>query len=423
MKKATFLFWIVGILFILPYGSVEADSFPFSGYTITLEDHMVDGHQGILVTKGGMDPFETVISMESYDMHYNDVVSFQDGFIVYGYTSGGVNPRDYSGFFVWLDEDGEILMDLEEPLDYGFQEDVRNIYNLNGSLVVEVQQTRFDGYELKVLNHVYLLFDQPNNLLREHIVEGQVKYVRIDGTRLLGSFSEADVFDFAFEASGDLRSKEDSLGIEDKGVYQGEVCLSLFNDAYLNGELLRGDTCIDAVGHHLLRVNDRTYTFIIEPTIQGVEEKVYYESVIISFPSGYATLNGDAYTSNEEIVDIGHYQFVLHGVNGYQKKVDFEIGAVVEGITNNTVYKNPVTISFTGQGYINNQYIESPITIESEGEYILKIKGEDGYLETYYFEIQKEVEKTSFIDFVQKVDVFVLGTLVVVGIVLIKRKK
>ncbi|MGS0973327.1 MAG: hypothetical protein ACVCEJ_08905 [Candidatus Izemoplasmataceae bacterium] len=424
MKKATFFFMIMLVILLSSIERVNAEEFPFAGFTISLEEKVMEEEQKIIVTKGGIDSFETVLDHDGYDLHYNGVSMFGDYIVVYGYAMGGFDMRDYSGFFFVLDEAGSILFGEEDVFDYGFREDVKNIYTYDHHLMVELQQTNDNDYQVEVMKHIYLLYDETLNLIAEHTIEGLVHDVNVDEDLLFGRTSSGEVFDFGISSDGDLIWKDDYIGVEDSAVYDNEVCLTFLNDIVLNDEIYRNNTCVDTIGTHYLRYNDEMITFDIEPVIEGVEDgQIYYESVMISYTGGYALLNGDNYSNHQEIIDIGHYQFVIEGINGYVKELNFEIGSVVEGITNNTVYDEAVTISFTGQGYLNNQFITSPMTVEHDGEYILKIKGNDGYLESYYFEITGDEEETNFMDFVQKVDVFVLGTILIIGIVVVKKKR
>jgi len=423
MKKATFLlFCLVGLLLSMQTAS-KAEEFELSGFTIGLEEQIVDGDQQIIITKGGINPFRVRYGMEGVDLYYNDVAMYMDYIVVYGYSIAS-NERDFDGFFLVLDGDGEIIYASEEPIDFGLNETISGLYNLNGHLVLEVEQSRDLGQSIEIMKHIFFIYDDEFELVEEHHVEGAIKEVQVEGDRLLGRTSSGDQFDFGFRVNGEVIYQDDSIGVEDGGVYQGEVCMNLLNPVVLNDEIIEEYACVEAVGFYVLELEDYQISFTIEPVIEGVKDgQIYYESISIGFDSGYATLNGDNYTSNEEISGIGQYHFVLHGLNGYEKEINFEIGSVVEGITNNTVYQDAVTLRFIGQGYINNQYIESPYTVEQPGEYIFKIKGMDGYVESYYFEIEEEQKENSLRDFVQKVDVFVLASVLVVGIVVIKKKK
>jgi len=408
MKKATFLFMML-IVLLGASKEVGAKEYHFTGFTVSLEEIMIDDERKVLITKGGMDPFETILGLEGYHLFYNGLTMYGDDFVVYGYAMGGYDMRDYSGFFFVVDEDGTIVLGEEGVLDYDFRGDVKNVYTYDDHLMIELQQTNEIGYHIEVMHHIYLLFDETYTMIAEHSVDGLVHEVFVDDWILRGRVESGTQFDFGISSSGELIWKD---------------CLKFLNDVILNDELLTSNTCIDTIGSHYLRYNDNTINFYIEPLIEGVEEgHIYYEPVMISYNGGYATLNDDGYTSHQEIIDIGYYRFVIEGVNGYKKELNFEIGAVVEGITNNTVYEEGVTVHFTGQGYLNNQYVKSPVIVEHDGEYILKIKGQDGYLESYYFEIVSVKEETTFIDFVQKVDVFVLGAVLIIGIVVVKRKK
>lgn len=424
MKKATFLFMIMVIMLMISMKGVHAEEFPFAGFTISLEEKVIDDEQKIIVTKGGIDSFETVLEHKGYHLYFNGVSMFGDDVVVYGYAMGGYDMRDYSGFFFVLDEAGDIVFGEENVFDYGFREDVKNIYTYDHHLMIELQQTSDNGYQVEVMNHIFILYDETYQLIAEHTIEERVDGVQVEEDLLFGRTSSGDEFDFGISSSGELIWKDDYIGVEDQGVYDEEVCLTFLNEIVLNDEIYRNNTCVDTIGTHYLRYNDQTITFDIEPIIDGVEDgQIYYEGVVISFSGGYALLNGDSYSNHQEIIDIGHYHFVIEGLNEYQRELNFEIGSVVEGITNNTVYEEGVTITFTGQGYLNNQYITSPVTVENDGEYILKIKGQDGYLESYYFEIDAQEEEKTFLDFVQKVDVFVLGAVLMIGIVVVKKKR
>jgi hypothetical protein len=424
MKKATFLFIFIMICFSMSFNELKAEEFSFSGYTVSLEEQVIDGEGKIIVTKGGINPFETVIGIEGYNLHYNGVSIYGEHFVIYGYTVGGHDKRDYNGFFFILDKDGVVLLGEEGLIDYGFREDVKNVYTYDHRLMVEVLQTTDIDYQVTEMKHIYLLYNESFELVQEHSISETMKEVVVKDKILLGRYQTGDLFDFGILSSGEIVWKEDNIGVSDGAVYNHEVCLNFINQITLNDEIITDDICVDVIGTHYLTHNDQTITFDIEPFIEGVEDgSIYYEPVMISFNGGYATLNGDSYASNQEILDIGKYVFVVEGLNEYKKELHFEIGSVVEGITNNTVYEEDVTIQFTGQGYLNNQYVTSPITIDNDGEYIFKIKGKDGYLESYYFEILSVKEESGFLDFVQKVDVFVLGTVLIIGIVIVKKKR
>ena len=110
------------------------------------------------------------------------------------------------------------------------------------------------------------------------------------------------------------------------------------------------------------------------------------------------------------------------GVNGYQKEINFTINATVEGVLNNQVYDDQVVIQFEGEGYLNNTYVESPYTVAENGDYILKVRGEGNYLETYNFQVETEEKKSTVIDFIQKYDVIFLGVVMIGGGIILKKK-
>jgi hypothetical protein len=424
MKRATFLFILIVISCSMSLKELKAEEFSFSGFTISLEETVIDGEGKIIVTKGGINPFETVIGIEGYHLYYNGVSMYEEYFVIYGYTLDNQNNREYDGFFYVLDKDGDVILGEEGLLDYGFREDVKNVYTFDHRLMVEVKQSTDNDYQVSVMKHIFLLYNESLELIQEHSISENIKEISVKDKILLGRYQTGDLFDFGILSSGELIWKDDHIGVNDGEVYYNEVCLNFINQVTLNDEIITDDICIDVIGTHFLTYNDQMITFEIEPIIEGVADgSIYYEPVTISFNGGYATLNGDSFANHQEIVDIGQYVFVVEGLNDYKKEVHFEIGSVVEGITNNTTYEENVTIEFTGQGYLNNQYVTSPVTVNNDGEYIFKIKGKDGYVESYYFTIESVKEKNRLLDFIQKVDVFVLGTVLILGIVVIKKKR
>ena len=64
----------------------------------------------------------------------------------------------------------------------------------------------------------------------------------------------------------------------------------------------------------------------------------------------------------------------------------------MEGIVNDHTYFEPVEILFNGEGFLNNQLVTSPLIVTDAGEYILKLRGDNNYLETYYFQIDTETD-------------------------------
>ena len=101
-------------------------------------------------------------------------------------------------------------------------------------------------------------------------------------------------------------------------------------------------------------------------------------------------LNNDIYVSGTVISKPGNYELSIRGIGNYLEKYNFTITSNLEGIVNDHTYNEPVEISFNGDAYLNNQFVTSPLVVSDVGDYILKIKGENNYLETYYFQIETE---------------------------------
>jgi len=109
-------------------------------------------------------------------------------------------------------------------------------------------------------------------------------------------------------------------------------------------------------------------------------------------------------------------------VNGYIETYTFTITSDMEGIINNHTYLESLEVTFNGEGYLNNQFVSSPLEVNNIGDYILKIRGENNYLETYYFNISADTDKLSILDFVQRFDIYILVIVLISGGIILKKK-
>ena len=64
----------------------------------------------------------------------------------------------------------------------------------------------------------------------------------------------------------------------------------------------------------------------------------------------------------------------------------------------------------------------SPLEVNDVGEYILKMRGENNYLETYYFQIGADTNEMNMLDFVQKFDIYILVIVLISGGIILKKK-
>lgn len=124
----------------------------------------------------------------------------------------------------------------------------------------------------------------------------------------------------------------------------------------------------------------KSYTFTIEPTIEGVEDGgVYTTTLNPNINAENMTLNGDDY-NNEEIANCGNYTLVINGTNDYTQSLSFVIETILTGVENGSKYDGEVTPSFTkGTALLDGEAYTSGTKITSPGNHTLVISGENGY--------------------------------------------
>ena len=96
---------------------------------------------------------------------------------------------------------------------------------------------------------------------------------------------------------------------------------------------------------------EQEITFTIVLDTDGVtDESIYTDPVSPTFSGGTATLNGEAFESGTEITDVGEYTLLITGVNGFIEEINFTIAPVITGLQNG-VTKDPGFVpNITGEG-------------------------------------------------------------------------
>ena len=157
--------------------------------------------------------------------------------------------------------------------------------------------------------------------------------------------------------------------------------------------------------------------------VLGIEDEgVYSGEVVIEVSSGTAYLNGDLLAKGERVSCVGHHVLLVSGKNGYEKTVRFTITSGLVGVEDGGVYEYPVTLFFAGEGHLNGVAIATGETITESGEHVLSIDGENAYEETTSFTIESNQESTTstlmIVEFVLiAVAVVLIGGLVVFMII------
>ena len=183
--------------------------------------------------------------------------------------------------------------------------------------------------------------------------------------------------------------------VENGGVYNSAIAPIVNAETiYLNGVPFTSGETVSNVGYHSMRVEGvggyvHEISFTINVRIDGVKDGEHYQDAVCpSINSDQILLNGDAYESGTVISDIGYHKIKISGEGGYEKEISFTIDAVIDGVTNNSVYQGVITptintdnIKLNGEGYV------SGTTISMVGNYLIVIEGKNGYKREIAFTI------------------------------------
>jgi hypothetical protein len=173
----------------------------------------------------------------------------------------------------------------------------------------------------------------------------------------------------------------------------GAVSMTLNGNAYTSG------TRINTPGSYsliVIGVNDyqQTYTFFVDLVITGVSHQSIYTNAALTivFSGGSATLNGDPFTSGSFVNDVGHYEFIVLGVNDFVQTLTFTNQPDVQNLINGTTYEGSVLPSISGSNIsitLNGESYTNGITINNPGFNQLIIQSSIGdYSMVIDFDIQ-----------------------------------
>jgi|LGOV01.1.fsa_nt_gb hypothetical protein len=425
MKKAVFLFLFLGF-FISPKGvnaSMNDRIFEFPEYEFRLTYFArEDRSRGYHLEKLGSNPFAFDLIYEDTWIIINGIEEINGNHVFYGNIHVFGEETFYDTFILVLSSSGAEI--YKQVIDYGDLESVYNVVEIDNLILVHSKgfyESEMEEIEFEV--NYFTTYDYDFNMIDE--IETYENYKFVDNTDRLYLFS----LDYDEEIEGALTSdlniirQFDSLVIASNEVFTNSITIDFLNSAVLNDEVIYNGIIINYPGNYSLLYNDFLYEFQVVPEVTGIEDDAIYNNPVTPLiSSGNIYLNNDLYISGTEISAPGNYTLQIMGTNGYLEEYDFTITSNMSGILHNQTYSEPVEIVFSGNAYLNNSYIESPYVISEDGEYILKMQGENNYLETFYFNIEKPEEETSLISFVQKFDVVFLGVVVIGGGLILKKK-
>ncbi len=327
---------------------------------------------------------------------------------------------EYDSLFFVIDSAGNTIH--KDLRDFGSMETIKNIYYIDDILITFTQSVNEIEMSYEFNSNYFTSYDHNFNVIDTIEVSTKIRKLSSNDFSILVGYNSNE-YDIGIRSDLSLIKKDDLLNMPEGNSFIDSVTIEFINGATLNGDLIENGIVISYPGDYSLKYNNRIYNFTVLPIINGViDNEIYNESITPTISNGNIILNNDVYLSNTEISNPGNYEMIVKGANNFTEIRTFTITSNLKGIINNKSYIDPVTLDFNGDGYLNNQFIESPYEVSESGEYILKILGENSYMETYFFEVGEDVNKTSIIDFVQRVDILVLVVVLISGGIILKKK-
>ncbi|MCF7926656.1 MAG: hypothetical protein K9L74_03690 [Candidatus Izimaplasma sp.] len=415
MKKGIFLFLCVFFLTVKPINA-SAETYSLTEFDVIVEGYMNQAnYHSYHISKQGTNYFEFDLSYDFMDVYIDNIQESETYIFIYGYAHDNQNTSTRTdGFLYIFDKTGSKVK--EHIIDYHYLERIIDVYVIENSIILQLfieeqQASRRPNF----ITNKFVLLDESFELHKELDISKKIRETTIIGKKIVYKVDGDN--DYSGGILSDLTPIDSSSmpPIEQNAVFKERVYLEFINQAVLNGDLCQNGILITYPGHYIFEKNDQVINFQVEPTITGINNNgVYDKAVQIDYSSGRALLNNELYIKNTEITHPGYYEFIIEGINDYEKKVSFTIVSRISGVINNQTYKEPIEISFTGDGYLNNQFVSSPITIDEQGEFTLEIKGENNYSETYQFSVffpeQKDLTKEFSFVSISVISVLIVGS-------------
>jgi len=423
MKKIVFL--LCFIIFTLPITPVSSygnnETYSIENYDIIIRDYTNNGNRGVSVEKTGTNPFYTIIEDENELYIINGVIKTEFHYIVYGGIHIEGNDTYYDSIFIVLNQLGDVIEKITFDLDD--LEEIVGAYFIDNILILHTIQTTDDGMEYLFVTNYFTSYDLSYSLIDMVEIETNIKKITSNQDYILLNYEYDNLYDCAIRDDLSLLLETDMINISNNEEFTSEVIIEFLNSALLNNEIVENGITINYPGNYKLIYKSFEYNFVVNPIVSGIEDnKVYTSKVTPVVSAGNVMLNNDLFISGTEISLPGNYELTITGINNYLETYNFTITSDLDGVTNNHTYLDSILLTFKGEGYLNNQFVESPMEVSKSGDYILKIKGENNYLETYYFQIDDEIEKTTLVSFIQKFDIYILIVVLISGGIMLKKK-
>ena len=411
MKKIVFLICLMFL--VVPNHTKASDQYSCEDAYL-----LIDDINGLEITKVGLNPY----SITRDEVTYYRVTMTKcesNHHYIYGYIHNDDSDTYYDGYLLVLNQNGEIIKEM--IIDYENLEEVKDILLFNNMLIMHVRESENIDDEIVFKEDHVVAYDSNYEVINEMILSPEIRRFTASTELVLISQSHNGEYEIGIRSDFTILNQSETLEINDR--YTGSVNVEFLNEGMLNNQPVSNGLTIDYPGIYQFIYNDQIYDFVVDPEINGVLDKQSYSNAVsIEFSNGNATLNNEPYMSGEIINEPGNYTLEINGVNNYKETITFKIVPEVTGVIDGHTYQDLVNITFKGEAYLNNNFVESPLLIEEPGEYILRVKGVNGYMDTYQFHIVEEETGLDMTDIVKNIDIFLIVIVVVSGIIILKKK-
>ncbi len=374
--------------------------------------------KGIIVVKRGTEPFLVHLEDDNASYYINEVNCENGNYVIYGYAHFHSADTYYDPLIIVLNDKGEQIHLISN--DLGELEEVVEVLWFDNVYGVITEQISYED-DPQFLNSYVTLYDNNFNILEEYIFMEDFTESIIHESMLIINYNYDDEYDIGIKSNGEEVFTEQIFEFDSD--YYGELYIPYINAAYINNEEQVNGITLVYPGIYDFSYNNQMYTFNIHPIVVGVTDKEVYDIPIsINVSGGNVFLNGELYMNNTIIYKPGNYKLEIIGTNDYIKEIEFTIKAEIDGVINGHTYQDDLLINFNGEGYLNSNQVMSPLIIDKEGDYILRIIGDNGYSEEYNFSLNK-TKSFDIVDFIQKIDIFIVVGVILAGVVIIKKSK
>lgn len=216
--------------------------------------------------------------------------------------------------------------------------------------------------------------------------------------------------------------KEKLIDIKPNGVYLGSVKPSIENgEILINGKIHQSGEIFTEIGIHeltIIGINDyqKTYTFTIEPIIEGVEDgKIYEGSVSINIENAQIKLNGEVIPNNTIISEVGNNTITIYGHGGFEKTITFIITPIIEGVKDGKTYYNSIKINIPNvKLLIDGKEYKNGTEYNKIGKHTLTIVGANDYYQEIHFTLKYSTDVL-----IQQIIIITVPITIIAGIIIV----